>query len=99
MQLYGTNILRDFAAKYPDSRGHMAAWELEIEDAAWTSPRQLQERFISAQISKSGGVVFRLLRGLYMLGTKVRFDKGILIVESAWADGQPAKALAWVTKK
>ena len=99
MQLYGTNILRDFAAKYPDSRGHMAAWELEIEEADWSSPRQLQERFISAKISKSGGVVFRLLRGLYMLGTKVRFDKGILVVESAWADGQPARAVARATIK
>lgn len=99
MQLYGTIILRDFAAKYPDSRGHMAAWEREIEEAAWRGPKQLQERFISAQVSKNGGVVFRLLRGLYMLGTKVKFDKGILIVESAWTDEQPAKTVTGATKK
>lgn len=99
MQLYGTIILRDFAAKYPDSRGHMAAWEREIEDASWTSPRQLQERFINAPVSKNGGVVFRLLRGLYMLGTKVKFDKGIIIVESAWTNEQPAKAVTGATNK
>lgn len=99
MQLYGTIILRDFAAKHPDSRAHIAAWEREIAEATWPSPRQLQERFVSAQVSKGGGVVFRLLRGLYKLGTKVRFDKGILIVESAWADDQPAKVGTGTKKK
>ena len=99
MQLYGTIILRYFAAKHPDSRAHIAAWEREIEEAAWASPRQMQERFVSAQVSKSGGVVFRLLRGLYKLGTRVKFDKGILIVESAWADDQLAKVGTGTKKK
>lgn len=99
MQLYGTIILDEFAAAHPDCRGYVAAWRMEVETVTWTTPRQLQERHFTAQIAKGGRVVFRLLKGLYMLDTKVRFDRGIVLVENAWVDGQPAKAATRTSKK
>lgn len=88
MQLYGTIILSEFSKANPACRAHVAAWQREVEEAEWAGPKQLKERFVTAQLSKGGGVVFRLLRGLYMLGTKVRFDRGVVVVERAWTNGQ-----------
>ncbi|CAN7768316.1 type II toxin-antitoxin system HigB family toxin [Variovorax sp. LjRoot84] len=99
MQLYGVVILNEFAAAHPECRGHVAAWRGEVEAATWTNLRQLQERYITAQIAKSGRVVFRLLQGLYMVDTKVRCDKGIVLVQNAWVDGQTAKAATRSSKK
>ena len=51
-------------------------------------------------VPRNGGrVVFRLLKGLYMLDTKVKFDRGVVLVEKAWVDGQPAKAATRASKK
>jgi len=99
MQLYGTIILDDFATAHPGCRGCVAAWRMEVETVTWTTPRHMQERHLTAQVAKGGRVVFRLLKGLYMLDTKVMFDRGIVLVENAWVDGQPAKAATRTSKK
>jgi mRNA interferase HigB len=99
MQLYGLIILNEFAAAHPECLGPVAAWRLEVEEASWTTPQQVQARYITAQIAKGGRVVFGLLRGVYMLGTKVKYDRGIVLVERAWVDGQPAKAATRSSKK
>lgn len=99
MQLHGIILLNEFAAKNPDCRGHVAAWRGEVEAASWTSLSQVQERYLTAQISKGERVIFRLLRGLYMVDTKVRCDKGIVLVQDAWVDGQPTKTPSRSPKK
>jgi len=92
MQLYGLIVLNQFAAAHPECLGAVAAWRLEVEEARWTTPQQVQERYATAHVTKGGCVVFGLMRGVYMLGTKVKYDRGIVLVESAWVDGQPARA-------
>ncbi|HWT19230.1 MAG TPA: hypothetical protein VN280_09970 [Variovorax sp.] len=103
MHLYGLIILREFAAAHPQCRGAAAAWEQEVKEAEWTTARPLQERHATAQIGSDGQVVFDLLvgpqAGLYLLGTKVRYDKGIVLVERAWLGGQPPKAATRASKK
>lgn len=103
MHLYGLIILREFAAAHPKCRGAAAAWEQEVQEAEWASARPLQERHATAQIGSDGRVVFDLLvgpqAGLYLLGTKVRYDKGIVLVERAWLGGQPLKAATRASKK
>ena len=99
MQLYGLIILQQFATAHPECRGAAAAWLLEVNEGAWTTAQQVQERYRTAQVSKAGGVVFDLVLGVYLLGTKVRYDKGIVLVERAWVDGQPAKVATRASKK
>jgi mRNA-degrading endonuclease HigB of HigAB toxin-antitoxin module len=99
VQLYGLIVLQAFANAHPDCRGAVAAWILEVNDARWTAAQQVQERYSTAQITSNGRVVFDLLYGKYLLGTKVRFDKGIVLVERAWVDGQPAKVATRASKK
>ena len=91
MQLYGVIILDDLAATHPECRGQVAAWRNEVEVARWKSLRHLQERHITAQVAEDGRVVFRLL-GVCMVDTKVRCELGIVLVQAAWVDGQPARA-------
>lgn len=99
MQLYGTIILRDLVTRHAECRALLAAWQYEVEEATWASARQLQERYVNSQVSKGGAVVFQLLRGLYWLATKVKFDRGIVIVEQAWADSESPQAAAPKTSK
>lgn len=99
MQLYGLIILQEFATAHPECRGAAAAWVLEVNDASWTTAGQMQKRYSTAQVTKDGRVVFNLHLGLYLLGAKVRYDKGIVLVERAWVDGQPAKVATRVSKK
>lgn len=103
MHLYGLIILREFAAAHPQCRGAAAAWEQEVQEAEWSTTRRLQERHTTAQIGSDGRVVFDLLvgpqAGIYLLGTKVRFDQGIVLVERAWLGGQPLKAATRASRK
>lgn len=99
MQLYGVVILNEFATAHPECCGHIAAWRGEVEAATWLTLKQLQERFITAQVAAGGHVIFRLLQGLYMVDTKVQCDRGIVVVQDAWVDGRPAKAAPGASKK
>ena len=98
MQLYGVIILDDFAVAHTECRGHLSAWRNEIEEARWKSLKHLQKRHITAQVAQDGRVVFRLL-GICMVDTKVRCELGIVLVQAAWVDGQPAKAATRALKK
>jgi len=99
MQLYGLITLQNFATANPDCRGATAAWVLEVRDASWTTAGQILKHYNTAQVAEDGRVVFNLHLGLYLLGAKVRYDKGIVLVERAWVDGQPAKVATRVSKK
>ena len=99
MHLYGILIVQRFATAHPACRSAAYAWILEAKEGAWSSEQHVQERYRTAQVGKNGRVVFDLLTGIYMLATRVMYDKGILVVERAWVDGQPAKAAARASKK
>jgi mRNA-degrading endonuclease HigB of HigAB toxin-antitoxin module len=92
MQLIGILRLDALCAQHPECRGLVTAWRHEVEDADWTSLRQVRERYITATVAKDGTVVFRLLQGLYQLATLVRLDKGIVFVERAWSTASDQNA-------
>lgn len=83
MQLFGKLVLSEFSDAFPESIGQVTAWRHEVEEANWSSLRQVQERYRNARVSKGGRVVFSLRKGLYLLDTSVRCDKGIVLVREA----------------
>ena len=48
MQLIGILRLDALCTQHPECRGLVTAWRHEIEDAEWTSLRQVRERYITA---------------------------------------------------
>lgn len=99
MQVYGILLLQDFATAHPECRGAVAAWILEAREAVWTTAREVQERYTRAKVSAGGRVVFDLHLGLYLICALLKYDKGIVLVERAWFNGQPPKLATRASKK
>lgn len=94
MRLIGLLRLDALCDLHPECRGQVIAWRNEVDQAQWTSLREVRERYATAEVANNGTVVFRLLHGLYQLATLVRLDRGIVVVERAWAtaSGQDASS-------
>lgn len=82
MQLFGTSRLGNFVQEYEDSRIPLSAWQLEVEDAQWTGPDDVQARYLDA-IVHPDRVIFSI-KNLYKIDVKARFKQGILLIEKIW---------------
>lgn len=82
MRLFGTSRLGDFVQDNEDSRIPLGAWQLEVEEAQWTGPDDVQARYVDA-IVHPDRVVFSI-RNLYKIDVKARFKQGILLIEKIW---------------
>ena len=83
MRLFGTSRLENFAREHECSRVPLGAWQLEAEEAQWTSPDDVQARYVDA-IVQPDRVVFNL-KCLCKIDVKACFKQGILLVERVWA--------------
>jgi|LakMenEpi03Aug12_release.lakeMendotaPanAssembly.Ray.scaffolds.fasta_scaffold1731966_2 mRNA-degrading endonuclease HigB of HigAB toxin-antitoxin module len=82
MQLFGTSRLGNFVQEHEDSRIPISAWQLEVEDARWIGPDEVQARYLDA-IVHSDRVIFSI-KNLYKIDVKARFKQGILLIENIW---------------
>lgn len=83
MRLLGTFRLEKFAKVHQASRGSLAAWRLEAEEATWASPDVVRARYLSAVVEPSR-IVFNI-KDLYKIDVTTRFERGVLLVENVWA--------------
>ena len=97
MQLYNLIALHAFAQEHADSRVPLAAWQIEAEEAEWTGPKQVRERYTNAVVS-SNRILFSLT-GFCKLDVKAKFEKGILLIEKVWADARTQKGSPGRAKK
>ena len=82
MQLFGTSRLGKFVQEHEGSRIPLNAWQLEVEDAKWTGPDEVQARYLDA-IVHPDRVIFSI-KNLYKIDVKARFKQGILLIEKIW---------------
>lgn len=94
MLLFGTSRLGNFVQKYEDSRIPLNAWQLEVEEAQWTGPDEVQARYVDA-IVHPDRVIFSI-KNLYKIDVKARFKQGILLIEKIWTPkvSKPVRSLA-----
>lgn len=83
MRLYGTSKLAKFAEAHPSSRGPLAAWQLEVEEATWSGPDAVRASYLTAVVEPMR-VVFNI-KDLYKIDVTTRFERGVLLVENVWA--------------
>lgn len=81
MQLVDTPILEAMKAAHADARGALDAWRKEVEDAAWSSPQDIKDRYASASFLGDNRVIFNIKGNSYRLVVKVRFQNGIVMIE------------------
>ena len=82
MQLFGITRLEIFVQKHEDSRFPLNAWQLEVEEAQWAGPDEVQARYVDAFVQPDR-VVFSI-KNLYKIDVKTKFKKGILLIEKVW---------------
>ena len=81
MQLVNTPILEALKTAHADARGALDAWRAEVEQAAWSSPQDIKDRYVSASFLAGNRVIFNIKGNSYRLVVKVRFQSGIVMIE------------------
>ena len=87
MHIFNKPMLSKFKEANEESVVPLDVWELEAEEAEWSGPKQVKKLYCGATLSPNR-IVFSLARGLYRLAVKVRYERGIVLVERVWADAQ-----------
>ena len=80
MKLLGKNHLVNAARRHPDIRSALAAWKLEVEEAAWATPAELKLRYPMASFLGKENVIFNIRAGNYRLHARVNFVTSVVIV-------------------
>ena len=81
MQLLGLFKLDDFKRKHADSRGPLDVWRVEIEEARWSDPQDLKNRYPSASFLADNRVIFNIKGHAFRLVIKAKYQNGIVLVE------------------
>lgn len=91
MQIFNKPLLSTFKEKNEESVVPLDAWQLEAEEAEWSGPKEVKKLYCGATLSPNR-IVFSLARGLYRLAVKVKYERGIVLVERVWTDAQAHRA-------
>lgn len=83
MQIYGTTKLALFAEEHEEARVPFNVWQLEVEEAKWTGPEDVQPRYANA-IVEPDRIVFSI-KDKFKIAVKVKYKRGVLLIEEAWA--------------
>jgi len=81
MKLLGKKLLYDFKEKHADSRSQIESWEMEVEEAKWSTPHDLKKRYQKASLLKNQQVIFNICGDKYRLLTQVNYKNGIVLVQ------------------
>lgn len=81
MRLLGVIKLEEFRQKHGDARGPLDAWRKEVEQATWQTPRDIKQRYKTADFLAGNRVIFNIKGNAYRLVVQVRYQNGIVAVE------------------
>lgn len=76
MRIIARHALHDFAAKYPDAKGHLDTWWKVAKKANWPTPQAVKETFPKASIVANNRVVFNIKGGSYRLVVQFQYKYG-----------------------
>jgi mRNA interferase HigB len=81
MQLVNTPILEELKARHADAGGALDAWRAEVEQAAWSTPQDIKDRYATASFLSDNRIIFNIKGKSYRLIVKVRFQNGIVMIK------------------
>lgn len=81
MQLLGLPKLDDFKRKHADSRGPLDVWRVEVEQAQWSAPQDVKNRYPSASVLADNRVIFNIKGNTFRLVVKAKYQNGIVLIE------------------
>ena len=81
MELLGLPILQDFKRKHADVRTALEVWQVEVERSHWQTSHDIKLRYPSADFLADNRVIFNIKGNHYRLVVKVRYQRGLVVVE------------------
>lgn len=81
MQLLGLFKLDDFKRKHADSRGPLDVWRVEVEEARWSGPQDVKNRYPSASFLADNRVIFNIKGNSFRLVVKAKYQNGVVLIE------------------
>jgi mRNA interferase HigB len=81
MKLIGIQPLRDFVKIHADSRSQIESWEVEAEEAQWSTPHDLKSKYPKASILKDQNVIFDICRNKYRLWVKISCKNQTILIK------------------
>ena len=82
MRVIAKRTLREFWEQHPygDAEQPLRAWYGEAEEADWSTPVSIKERYRNASILKSNRVVFNISGNKYRLVVKINYEHRIVYI-------------------
>lgn len=88
MRIVGRDRLDVFCSRHADARPWIEAWLHETENLSWSTPRDIKERFATANFLPGNVVIFNVRGNHYRLEVHVAFRSGIVTVMWAGTHGE-----------
>ena len=73
MRIFTKRTLREFWQRHTDAERSLTRWHHEVEQADWSTPYQVKERFPSASIIAGNRVVFNINGNAYRLVAEIDY--------------------------
>lgn len=83
MKIIGRDKLADFKEKHPEACSQIDSWETEVEDADWSLPQDVKQRYGSASFIGDNQVVFNIKGNKFRLLTQINYKNKIVLVLKA----------------
>jgi mRNA interferase HigB len=81
VRLVGRTTLDDFVKKHASARRVIQSWVLEVEDAAWTSPQDIKDRYASASFLAENVVIFNIKGNQYRLKCVIAYKTRTVVIQ------------------
>ena len=81
MKIVGRNKLDAFCRLHADARKPVEGWLAETEEASWTTPQQIKERYASVSFLAENRMIFNIKGNTYRLMTTIGFGAGVVVVD------------------
>ena len=80
MRITAIKTLSQFWARHRDAEESLKTWYAEAASAQWKTPRDILERYRSADILPGNRVVFNIKGNQYRLVVKIHYNTGIVYI-------------------
>lgn len=80
LRVIARKTLRDFYEDHSDSKSALEAWFHETAAARWAEPREIKNRYPSADILPGNRVVFDIKGNTYRVIVKIHYNTGIVFI-------------------
>jgi len=81
MTILSRDKIDKFLRKHANARSSLMSWLLIAEEATWTCPQDIRDRFNSADFLSGNKIVFNIGGNNYRLVVLAHYQNGILLIQ------------------